>query len=90
MRLTKEQWDVLEPLLPKLRKRDDGKGRKVARSQGRKVARSQGRKVARSQGRKVARSQGRKVALSIESATPHESKLVERFHRQIEKYSPQG
>lgn len=27
MKLTEEQWLILEPLLPKLRKREDGKGR---------------------------------------------------------------
>jgi transposase len=27
MKLTEEQWSILEPLLPKLRRRDDGKGR---------------------------------------------------------------
>ena len=27
MRLTKEQWNILDPLLPKARKRSDGKGR---------------------------------------------------------------
>lgn len=27
MRLTEDQWSILEPLLPKLEKREDGKGR---------------------------------------------------------------